>query len=751
MDTGYTQEKRRSRRDLAGPLFRRKWVILAVFLSTVIPVTVYTLLQDPIYQAKSRILVKPGRENIYVSPVGGLEGAHPPTIVQRVAEVINSEIEIIRSRVLIGRVLEEVNIAKVFRPQGSGNSRVALASESLPRKVLEKVGLAGVFPPTLSEDSAASQAVEAPPLAVTVGRALANLSVVRLKATDIIEVGFKSPDPDIPAPFVNTLVERYLERHLEVHQSKKSAEFFKAQSKNLAQKLKTATSELAEFNKKYGIVNFEQKKRLMLAKYSDIEGAIKDYEARIVASRRRIDSLMAKLAKTPEHKYSGQDETPDSAVINGLKTKLADLELQKLRLMHKYKPDNPKITNVEELMATAKEMLEVEQEKFHGSVRTGVNANYQQLEFELMIEEVGLEALESQKVELDKQLIEYGQKVQRLGLLEPELRARERTVKAHEQTYRLYLTKFEESRVSDAMDAAKMVSVSVLEPAAPPIGPIPVNKALNIIVSICLGAVAAFGMAFLLEYFDETYKVPEDISDNLAVPILGAVRDLPSKEMKSVEALAVSPRSPIYYQTIKSSVVMRAEEKGLNVLSVCSATPDEGCSTVLINLGAALVKDTLCRVVLVDANFRHPSLHNSFELPTKPGFSDVIQDGGDVREAVKESLISNLFVLTSGISIENPMSVFESDRLDNVMEVLRKEFDWVIFDCAPTNYFPDSFVLARRLAGEMGVVLVVRAEHKHADIAVQAKESMEEAGGKVLGAVLNRQRYVIPEIVYRKL
>lgn len=751
MDSAYRQEKRRSRRDVAGVLFRRKWAILAVFLSTVIPVTVYTLLQAPIYQAESRILVKPGRENIYVSPVGAPEGAHPPTIVQRVAEVINSEIEIIRSRVLIRRVLEEVEIAKAFPPRGSKNSGVSHVSESLPGKVLKKVGLAGVFPPALLEDSVAAQEVEAPPLAVAVRRVLANLSVERLKGTDVIRVGFKSPDPDIPARFLNVLVERYLERHLEVHQSKKSADFFKAQSRNLAQKLRTATSELAEFNKKYGIVNFEQKKELILKKYTEIEAAIKDNEAEILGSRRRIETLRAKLARTPEHEYAGQHETPDSAVINDLKKKLADLELEKLRLMHKYKPENPKITNVNELMARAKEMLEVEQEKFHGSVSTEVNANHQKLEFELMMEEVRLEALESQQSELGTQLIEYGRKVERLGLLEPELRARERTVTAHEQTYRLYLTKFEESRVSDAMDAAKMVSVTVVEPARPPLGPLPAHKALNIFVSICLGGLAALGLAFLVEYFDQSFKVPEDIRDDLGLPVLGAVRDLRRKEMEDVEALGYSSTSPIHYQTIKSGVVMGAEEKGLKLLCICSPTPHEGCSTIAINIAASLAKDRRCRVVLVDANFRNPTLHASFNLPNKTGFSDIVQEGTDVREAVNESAIPGLFVITSGVSMKNPMAVLESDRMEEVIKLLKEEFEWVLFDCAPTKYFPDSSVLARRLAGEMGVVLVVRAEHKHADIAVQAKESMEEAGGKVLGAVLNRQRYVIPETVYRRL
>ena len=98
MDRELTQEKKSSLRDLAYVFFRRKWVITGVILATVIPVTIYTLLIPPTFKANSRLLVKPGRENIYVAPVGDPVGQRPPTIIQRVTEVINSEIEILKSR-----------------------------------------------------------------------------------------------------------------------------------------------------------------------------------------------------------------------------------------------------------------------------------------------------------------------------------------------------------------------------------------------------------------------------------------------------------------------------------------------------------------------------------------------------------------------------------------------------------------------------------------------------------------------------
>jgi len=94
------------------------------------------------------------------------------------------------------------------------------------------------------------------------------------------------------------------------------------------------------------------------------------------------------------------------------------------------------------------------------------------------------------------------------------------------------------------------------------------------------------------------------------------------------------------------------------------------------------------------------------------------------------------------------MVIFESPKLADLIEVLRKEFDWIIFDCAPINLYPDSTVLAPRVDG---VVLVIQAENKRAEVAIQAKEHLEQAGAKILGAVLNRRRYIIPEIVYRRL
>jgi capsular exopolysaccharide synthesis family protein len=680
-------------------------------------VTVYSLRIQPSYEARSTVLIKPGRENIYVSPVGAPEGALPPTIVQRVTEVINSEIEILRSHELLRRIVEDIGIVRLF-PDMETQGISTMKAENNETETLERA----------------------------VSRASGSLSAKRIKDTDVMDVRFTSHDPGMAADFVNTLIDGYLERHLEVHQSTKAYDFFNAQSNQLEQQLKNATRRLADFRKKYGIISFDQLKQLTLDKYSAVNADRMEIEATVAQTQKRIEKLKAELSNLSEHTYMGQAEESDSAVTNSLRGKLANFELKRADLSSRYKSNDHRIVSLDEAIEKVREMLEREEGRFHGSVRTGINSIYSSVEKEILLLEASLESFQAKADEVQKQAIVYGQELDRLSRLEPELLSLERAVSVHEQNYRLYITKFEESRVSDAMDAAKMVSVSIIEPATPPLQPVPAGRALNVLIALCLGGAAGLGLAFLLEYFDHSLKLPEDVEDKLGVRFLGAIEDLPGKKMDP-ETSAISAL-PLQYQVLKSCVMMFGEEKGTKMLGVCCPTRGEGASTVAVNLAVCLAKDTRMRVALVDANLRHPHVHDILKLPVTKGFAEVVHEDADVDEAINESMIPNLYVMSSGVSPPDPTVVFKSPKMLELIEVLRKEFDWVIFDGASLDNYPDSAVLARRLDG---VVLVVQAENRSAEVAIRAKEDLEQAGAKILGVVLNRRRLFIPEFIYRRL
>ena len=148
------------------------------------------------------------------------------------------------------------------------------------------------------------------------------------------------------------------------------------------------------------------------------------------------------------------------------------------------------------------------------------------------------------------------------------------------------------------------------------------------------------------------------------------------------------------------------------------------------------------------ANLRNPVLHSHTNVSGSPGFCEVMDGNDDLDRVIQQSALPNLFVLASGVSPANPTAIFESDRLTELIQTLKTEFDWVIFDAAPINQYGDTALLAPLLDG---VVMVVQAENKRAEVAIQAVNRLESAGANILGGVLNGRRYVIPDIIYRRL
>ena len=99
-------------------------------------------------------------------------------------------------------------------------------------------------------------------------------------------------------------------------------------------------------------------------------------------------------------------------------------------------------------------------------------------------------------------------------------------MEVNRENYRLYLTKYEESRISDAMDSEKIASVSLIQPARPPLDPVSPRKMLNIALAILLGAFGGLGLAFFLEYLDDKIEKVEDVEEALGMPVLASLPEM---------------------------------------------------------------------------------------------------------------------------------------------------------------------------------------------------------------------------------
>lgn len=204
------------------------------------------------------------------------------------------------------------------------------------------------------------------------------------------------------------------------------------------------------------------------------------------------------------------------------------------------------------------------------------------------------------------------------------------------------------------------------------------------------------------------------------------------------------PVHPAYERIVQG--LLTKSNRHSPALLVASAISGEGTSTVARNLAAALSQ--AARTVLVDANLRSPTQHDAFGVARNGGLSDVVAGTLKLDSALRNGDASGFAVLASGSPARSPSQLLSQPTFRRLLDELRAQYRFVILDGPPITVYPDAGSLA---ALADGVVMVMRAEHTRWEVAEEAKRAIEQSGTPILGAVLNRRKYHIPQRVYERL
>ena len=211
--------------------------------------------------------------------------------------------------------------------------------------------------------------------------------------------------------------------------------------------------------------------------------------------------------------------------------------------------------------------------------------------------------------------------------------------------------------------------------------------------------------------------------------------------------LTITPRTVIEHHRLKYNLLRLNPGKKMKALLFFSSTSGEGTSSVLINFAISLATDG-DRVLLVDVNLWNPSLHGAFGLEQEDGLTELLLGRRTLEAVVKEAGIPNITVITCGAPHPNPFVILESGSLQTHTEAMKANADWVLLDCPAS----ESCTVAGFLAPDMdGVVLVVEDGRARLEVVENARKSIKDRNGSVLGVVLNKRRYPIPEWLYKRL
>jgi capsular exopolysaccharide synthesis family protein len=194
--------------------------------------------------------------------------------------------------------------------------------------------------------------------------------------------------------------------------------------------------------------------------------------------------------------------------------------------------------------------------------------------------------------------------------------------------------------------------------------------------------------------------------------------------------------------------IANGNPKKIKTLAVVSSTRAEGTTTVAAQLAISLASDPKVPVLLVDANFRKPDLHNRFQVAQDGGLSNLLLGEAGFAALLKPTPVKNLFLMTSGKDVSDPSEFIRMTDLEEKLIRPAVNFDYILIDCPPVNTCPEATTLA---AHSDGAILVVQAGETRREIVLEARQRLAQAKVNLLGAVLNKRKYNIPEFVYGKL
>jgi receptor protein-tyrosine kinase len=279
----------------------------------------------------------------------------------------------------------------------------------------------------------------------------------------------------------------------------------------------------------------------------------------------------------------------------------------------------------------------------------------------------------------------------------------------------------------------------VVSPAVLPDRPVSPNKTLNVAIAFAAGLLLALGLAFLLDYLDQSIKSDEELIERLGLIPIGHIVYVPTAKTPRSELVALDLQSPSSeaFKALRTGVLFSTIDQQLKAIVITSPELGEGKSRTAANLAIALAQAGH-KTLLIDADFRRPSQHRLFGRVRNIGLSNLILRNATEKDAITGvEDVANLWLLTSGPTPPNPSELLGSAEMREVMSDLWHQFSYVIVDTPPVNAVTDASILA---ASANATILIVEQGRTTYPALKQAKQMLDRVNANTIGAVVNKVR-----------
>lgn len=686
---------------------RYRWQVAAMAGLFAILGTVAAFSATPIYRATMVVLIESQTERI--APV---EEVYDPGFTSY--EYYGTQMELLRSRELIGRVVEKLGLAG---PPAQPATTQQLQAPAAP----QGGGFARWFdwlPFVGPSTPAAPQAISPEQLRENaIGRVLGMMRVEMIPRTQLVRVHIESPSATEAAALANAVGDAYVESGLDSRfgATERATRWLTQRLADLRVKLEVSERALQAYREKHGLVN--------------VGGARGLYEQELTDNARKLREAQATKAQLGATYWKIQQSGGDEKKLREIGTLLLDEPVQRAsdnllqaeqslkQLQERYGEKHPQMT-------AAQARLEGARRAYADALR--LSANGVKARYEIAAETA--RALES-VVESDRS------QIRKLDERDSELTALERDVQTGRELYDVFLKRLKETDTQTRYDH---FNARIVDPAIVPGAPFKPNRKRVVMTWTFMGMLFALGLIALRHMLSETVRSVEQLEHDTQMPVISVLprsNDVAGRD--SVPALCLEqPRAPFSegVRSIRASLYLSDVDKRTKRILFTSALPGEGKTSVAA--GFAVTLGQIERVLLLEADLRAPVLKKVFGIPgSTPGLVEVLTHQVKLEQALYRHAPSGIDVLPVAATPANPSEVIASAALQKLIEDLGARYDRIVFDSPPCHAGSDSIVLANRMDA---VVFVIHAGKTSLRAIQTAVKQLRSAQAPLLGHVLNQ-------------
>jgi polysaccharide biosynthesis transport protein len=696
-------------RDYLRIISKRKYLIFTVFVIVFLATAIKTFTTTPIYTSAAQVLI----EKNYGSK--GLEDPYN----RYESDFIDTQSEIIRSSNVARKVVDTLQLATRYRHyfiDDDADVSLITTLKSYITKPLKPIleflkNSPDVAGPTIDDSVLTGGPKTDEEIITHIVRE--NLAVRPLKNTKIVSISYNHRDPAMARLVAKAIVKAYMDEMLEIKLSSSSysVKWMTDKAQIEREKLEHSERELQRFMRENDLVTVEDKLTILPQKLGEFGRQISKAEA----DKKELQDQLTQIQSAGKDLYK-LESIPilaSNAVLKSVRDRIYTTDQTIQELSQKYGPKHPRMIKANDELRILNDEKRHEIDRILSSITNSYDlaTSKEKSMKELLAETKG-------------EMLNSNEKYMQFKIMKREV----------DSNRVMYETLQDSIKKKGVTGQSQSVSIWVMKKAEVPEFPSKPNKKRNLLLGIILGLFGGVGLAFFIEYLDNTIKGAQELQEKFGLTVLGSIEEMRDKD-KHIESFIVkNPLSPMAesYRLIRTGLLLSSADQPPKTMLITSMNAKEGKTSTTANLARILAQGG-SSVLVIDCDLRRPRMHEVMGIESEIGLSSFLT--GTTKENIIHKLQEgDISVITSGPIPPSPAELLDSAKMKQLLAEMSAKFDFILLDSPPVQSVTDSLALSQYVDG---TIIVVRAGKTTNEDMESGMKKLSDVRTRFLGFVLN--------------